>query len=36
VFLQGAGLNADVLARELDGCVMGAFVRARKPVARAG
>ncbi len=33
VFLQGAGLNADVLAREVDGCVMGAFVRARKPLA---
>ena len=31
-FLQGAGLDAEVLAREVDGCVMGAFVRARKPV----
>jgi len=30
-FLQGAGLDAEVLAREVDGCVMGAFVRARKP-----
>ena len=29
--LAGAGLDADVLAREVDGCVMGAFVRARKP-----
>ncbi len=29
--LQGAGLDAEVLAREVDGCVMGAFVRARKP-----
>ena len=28
--LQGAGLDAEVLAREVDGCVMGAFVRARK------
>jgi SAM-dependent methyltransferase len=35
VFLQGAGLDAEVLARELDGCVMGAFVRGRKPVAGA-
>src|SRR5438876_9181968 len=30
-FLQDAGLDAEVLAREVDGCVMGAFVRARKP-----
>ena len=30
-FLQGAGLDAELLAREVDGCVMGAFVRARKP-----
>src|SRR2546422_1027141 len=30
-FLQGAGLDAEVLAREVDGCVMGAFVGARKP-----
>jgi SAM-dependent methyltransferase len=29
--LAGAGLDADVLAREVGGCVMGAFVRARKP-----
>ena len=30
-FLSGAGLDGDVLARQVDGCVMGAFVRARKP-----
>ena len=29
--LKGVGLDAEVLAREVDGCVMGAFVRARKP-----
>src|SRR3989454_867815 len=29
--LQGAGLDAEVLAREVAGCVRGAFVRARKP-----
>ncbi|MBI4421839.1 MAG: methyltransferase domain-containing protein, partial [Gemmatimonadetes bacterium] len=30
-FLQGAGLEpVEVLAREVDGCVMGALVRARK------
>ncbi len=29
--LAGAGLDADVLAREVAGRVMGAFVRARKP-----
>ena len=35
--LAGAGLDADVLAREVGGRVMGAFVRARKPaVARHG
>ena len=33
VFLEGAGLDADVLAREVSGRVMGAFVRARKPLA---
>src|SRR5881296_1086787 len=33
VFLEGAGLDADVLAREVEGRVMGAFVRARKPLA---
>jgi len=30
--LAGAGLDADVLAREVGGRIMGAFVRARKPV----
>ena len=30
-FLSGAGLDSEVLAREVSGCVMGAFVRARKP-----
>lgn len=29
--LAGAGLDADVLAREVGGRVMGAFIRARKP-----
>jgi SAM-dependent methyltransferase len=29
--LAGAGLDADVLAREVSGRIMGAFVRARKP-----
>lgn len=29
--LTGAGLDADVLAREISGRVMGAFIRARKP-----
>jgi len=32
VFLEGAGLDAEVLAREVGGRVMGAFVRARKPL----
>jgi arsenite methyltransferase len=31
--LAGAGLDADALAAEVDGRVMGAFVRARKPAA---
>ena len=31
-FLEGAGLDAEVLAREVSGCVMGAFIRATKPV----
>ena len=31
VFLTGAGFDSEVLAREVGGCVMGAFVRARKP-----
>jgi arsenite methyltransferase len=30
-FLAGAGLNTEVLAREVGGRVIGAFVRARKP-----
>jgi len=30
-FLGGSGLDAEVLAREVGGRVMGAFVRARKP-----
>ncbi len=30
-FLAGAGLNNEVLAREVGGRVMGAFIRARKP-----
>jgi SAM-dependent methyltransferase len=32
--LTGAGLDADVLAREVGGRIMGAFVRARKPAGR--
>jgi SAM-dependent methyltransferase len=31
-FLSGTGLDTEVLAREVGGRVMGAFVRARKPV----
>ncbi len=30
-FLSASGLDSEVLAREVGGCVMGAFVRARKP-----
>ena len=30
-FLAGAGLDTEVLARQVGGCVMGAFVRASKP-----
>ena len=30
-FLSDAGLDSEVLAREIDGCVMGAFVRATRP-----
>ncbi len=33
-FLAGAGLDTEVLAREVSGRVMGAFVRARKPSSR--
>jgi ubiquinone/menaquinone biosynthesis C-methylase UbiE len=32
-FLTAAGLETEVLAREVGGCVMGAFIRARKPEA---
>jgi arsenite methyltransferase len=31
VLLSEAGLDSEVLAREVGGCVMGAFIRARKP-----
>jgi arsenite methyltransferase len=31
-FLEGTGLNTELLAREVGGRVMGAFVRARKPL----
>ena len=31
-FLSGSGLDTEVLAREVGGRVMGAFIRARKPV----
>ncbi len=34
-FLEGSGLDADRVAREVGGRVMGAFVRARKPGAAA-
>jgi arsenite methyltransferase len=34
--LAGAGLDAAALAREVGGRIMGAFVRARKPLARMG
>ena len=33
-FLAGAGLDADVIAPQVDGKFMSAFVRARKPMAR--
>jgi SAM-dependent methyltransferase len=32
-FLEGAGIQDDLLVRSVDGCFMGAFVRARKPAA---
>ncbi len=35
-FLAGAGLDADLLATEVEGRIMAAFVRARKPAAAAG
>jgi arsenite methyltransferase len=31
-FLEGSGLNTESLAQEMGGRVMGAFVRARKPL----
>jgi arsenite methyltransferase len=31
-FLEGSGLKIESMAREVSGKVMGAFVRARKPV----
>jgi arsenite methyltransferase len=31
-FLSGSGLDTEVLAREVGGRVMGAFIRARKPI----
>jgi arsenite methyltransferase len=34
-FLEGAGLDADAVAEDIDGRFMGAFVRARKPEASA-
>ena len=34
-FLSGTGEDSEVLARQLDGCIMGAFVRATKPAAKA-
>lgn len=36
VFLEGAGLDPDAVAAEVDGRFMGAFVRARKPEAASG
>ncbi|HEX6090652.1 MAG TPA: arsenite methyltransferase [Gemmatimonadales bacterium] len=33
-FLSGTGEDLEMLARELSGCVMGAFVRASKPAAK--
>ncbi len=34
-FLTGSGLNPEVLAREIGGRIMGAFIRARKPISAA-
>jgi hypothetical protein len=34
-FLAGAGLETEALARQVGGAVMGAFVRATKPAAKA-
>jgi SAM-dependent methyltransferase len=36
VFLQGTDLNAEAIARNVEGRVMGAFVRARKPLEEVG
>jgi len=33
-FLAGAGLDAETIAREVDGRFMSAFVRAKKPAAK--
>jgi SAM-dependent methyltransferase len=33
-FLAGAGLDAEIIAREVDGRFMSAFVRAKKPAAK--
>jgi SAM-dependent methyltransferase len=35
-FLQGTDLNAEAIARSVEGRVMGAFVRARKPLEEVG
>ncbi len=32
-FLSGAGLDVDAIAPQIDGRIMGAFVRAEKPAA---
>jgi arsenite methyltransferase len=34
-YLEKAGLDADRVAREIDGKLMSAFIRARKPALRA-
>jgi hypothetical protein len=34
VILAASGIESESLAREVDGCVMGAFVRATKPAAK--
>jgi hypothetical protein len=33
-FLAGVGLDAEIIAREVDGRFMSAFVRAKKPAAK--
>jgi SAM-dependent methyltransferase len=35
-FLEGSGLDTDAIAAQVDGKVMGAFIRATKPVAAGG